>query len=229
MTAKGDGACRRVPAANRTMAVPVTVDSTMWSRRPTWLGQSRSVTRSCMVAITTPSAPNRPTSLSSWRRASCRDSPTSSVQPATSALPAHRRVWRAVSRSSWRDPIEMPSTSPAGTQPAPISLAKSCPDRSQVKGTGGPGAAPGARTAVPMAWNRAPPRGNGPRDSRTPTTPWPPSSAHSAVIRSMAACRAWYLACTSGPKEPGPLRPDTWVAGSDDSWSRSDLQVPGQL
>jgi len=210
------------------MAVPVTVDSTMWSRRPTWTGQSRSRTRICMVAITTPSAPNRVTSLSSWRRASCRDSPTSSVQPATSVLPDQSRVWRVVFRSSWRDPIEMPSTSPAGTQPFVISLAKSCPDRSQVKGTGGP-CAPGARTAVPMAWNRAPPRGKGPRDSRTPTTPCPPSSVHSAVIRSMAACRAWYMACTSGPKEPGPFSPDTWVAGPGGIWSRSDLQVPGQL
>jgi hypothetical protein len=123
----------------------------------------------------------------------------------------------------------MPSTSPAGTQPVAISLAKSCPDRSQVKGTRGAGATPGARTAVPMAWDRAPPRGNGPGVSRTPTTPCPPSSAHSAVIRSIAACRAWYLACTSGLNEPGPFRPDTWVAGSGGVWSPSDLQVPGQL
>jgi hypothetical protein len=110
-----------------------------------------------------------------------------------------------------------------------MSFAKSCPDRSQVKGAGGSCAVPGARTAVPMAWNRAPPRGKGPRDSRTPTTPCPPSAVHSAVIRSMAACRAWYMACTSGAKDPGPFSPDTWVAGPGGVWSRSGLQVPGQL
>ena len=139
--------------------------------RPTVTGQSRSRTRICIVAITTPSAPSRLTSHSSWRLASCRDWLTSSVQPATSALPEPQRAWRAVVRSSCRDPIEMPSTSPAGTQPVIISLAKSCPDTSQVKGTGGPCAAPGARTAVPRAVNCGPPRGNDPRDSRTPTTP----------------------------------------------------------
>ena len=119
------------------MAVPTKVASTMWSRRPTCTGQSRSRTPISMLAITTPSAPSRPTSLSSWRLASCRDSLTSSVQPATSALPDPQRAWRAVLRSSCRDPIEMPSTRPAGTQPVMISLAKSCPDRSQVKGTRG--------------------------------------------------------------------------------------------
>ena len=131
----------------------------MWSRRPTVSGQSRSRTRISIVAITTPSAPSRPTSLSSWRRASCRDWLTSSVQPATSALPEPQRAWRSVFRSSCRDAIEMPSTSPAGTQPAMISLAKSCPDTSPVKGTGCPCAAPGARTAVPRAVNCGPPSG----------------------------------------------------------------------
>jgi hypothetical protein len=47
-----------------------------------------------MAAITTPSAPSRLTSSSSWRLASCRDSLTSSVQPATSALPAVQRACR---------------------------------------------------------------------------------------------------------------------------------------
>jgi hypothetical protein len=36
-----------------------------------------------------------------------------------------------------RDPVEIPSTSP-GTQPVIISLAKSCPDTSAVKGAGCP-------------------------------------------------------------------------------------------
>ena len=102
------------------------------------LGQSR--WRACIsiVAITTPSAPSRLTSLSSWRRASSRDWLTSSVQPATSALPEPQRACRVVVRSSCRDPIEMPSTSPTGTQPVIISLAKSCPDTSAVKGAGCP-------------------------------------------------------------------------------------------
>ncbi len=91
------------------------------------------------------SAPSRLTSPSSARRASCRDPLTSSVQPATCALPDHWRVWRAVARSSCRDRIEMPSASPAGTQPVITSLAKSCPDRPEVNGTACPCAAPGAR------------------------------------------------------------------------------------
>ena len=107
-----------------------------------------------------------------------------------------------------------------------ISLAKSCPDKSEVKGTPGPNA-PGARTAVPMATNSAPPtRGKDPLDSRTPTTPCPPSSPHSAVIRSMAVCLAWPMACTSGPKDPGSPGPETWVADWAGSCGR---QVPGQL
>jgi len=171
------------------MAVPVSVTSTMWSRRPAVAGQSRWRTRICMPVITTPSAPSRLTSSSSRRLASCRDWLTSSVQPATSTLPDPQRAWRAVARSSWRDPIEMPAASPAGTQPVMISLAKSCPETSQVKGARGPGAAPGARTAVPIAVKSSP-RGSDPRDSRTPTTPCPPIAAHSAVIRSMAVCRA---------------------------------------
>ena len=99
----------------------------------------------------------------------------------------------------------MPSASPAGTQPAMISLAKSCPVRSQVNGSRRPYAAPGARTAVPIAVNSSPPRENDPRRSRTPTTPCPPSWAHSAVIRPIAVCRAWYMACTSGPTAAGQL------------------------
>ena len=135
------------------------VASTMWSRRPTVTGQSRSRTRISIAAITTPSAPSRLTSLSSWCLESRRDSLTSSVQPATSALPDPQRVWREVVQSSCRDPIEMPSTSPAGTQPVMISLAKSCPDKSEVKGTWCPRAAPGARIAVPMAVNSQPAEG----------------------------------------------------------------------
>ena len=203
--------CRCPARANLATAVPMRVASTIWSRRPAVTGQSRSRTRICIVAITTPSAPSRLTSRSSWRLASCRDWLTSSVQPATSALPEPQRAWRAVTRSSCRDPIEMPSTSPAGTQPVMISLAKSCPDSSAVKGTGGPCAAPGARTAVPRAVNCGPPRGNDPRDSRMPTTPCPPSPAHSVIIRPTAVCRAWSMVCTSGPNDPTPPRPDTWA------------------
>ena len=114
----------------------------------------------------------------------------------------------------------MPSARPAGTQPFMISLAKSCPDRSEVKAllrvfpcdfqadTGG---TPGARIAVPMALNSRPPAGNEPMVSRTPTTPCPPSSSHSLVIRSSALCRAWYIVCTSGANDPKPPRLDTWV------------------
>ena len=61
------------------------------------------------------------------------------------------------------------------------------------------GIAPGALTAVPMAWNSRPPAGNRPIDSRTPTMPCPPSAAHSADIRPIAARRAAYSVCTSGP------------------------------
>jgi hypothetical protein len=211
------------------MAVPTRVASTMWSRRPKVTGQFRWLTRSCMAAITTPSAPSRWTSLSSWSLASRRDSLTSSVQPATSALPDPQRAWRAVARSSCQDPIDMPSASPAGTQPVVISLAKSCPDRSEVNGSRRPYAAPGARTAVPMAVNSSPPSGNDPRDSRTPTTPCPPSWAHSVVIRSMAAWRAWYMACTSGPKDPGLPCPGTWIADGPGSPPPADPPAAGQL
>jgi len=207
------------------MAVPMSVISTRWSCRPTAAGQSRWRTSICMSAITTPSAPSPATSCSSRRRASCRAWFTSSLQAAISALPDHWRACRVVARSSCRDPIAMPSASPAGTQPALISLAKSCPDRSEVKGTRGPVTSPAARTAVPMAANWSPPSGNDPRDSRTPTTPWPPTAAHWAIIRSMAACRAWYLASTCGPNDPGQLArlaglaaktaaPNTWPTGA---------------
>ena len=100
------------------MAVPMRCSSTMWSRRPTCTGQSRSRTCICMAAITMPSAPSRSTSLSSWRLASCRDSLTSSVQPATSALPDPQRVCRAVFRSSCRDPDREAQHEPCG-YPAP--------------------------------------------------------------------------------------------------------------
>ena len=47
--------------------------------------------------------------------------------------------------------------------------------------------------------------------SDTPTIPWPPSSVHSDIIRSMALCRASYIAFTRGPNEPYPPRPETCV------------------
>ena len=73
------------------------------------------------------------------------------------------------------------------------------------------GGTPGARTAVPMALNSRPPAGNGPMVSRTPTTPCPPSSLHSVLIRSRALCRAWYIAWTSGANDPNPPLLETWV------------------
>jgi hypothetical protein len=207
------------------MAVPMSVTSTMWSRRPTAAGQSRTRARICMPATTTPSAPSRLTSSSSRRLASRRVWLTSAVQPAISALPDHGRACRVVIWSSCREPIAMPSASPAGTQPAMTSRAKSCPDTAQVKGTRGPAAALAARTAVPAAVNCSP-RANGPGDSLTPTTPWPPSAAHSAVIRSTAARRTWCIASTSGPNPPASPRP---VARSADGTGISPPAVPGQL
>jgi len=76
--------------------------------------------------------------------------------------------------------------------------------------------------------NSSPPRGNDPRDSRTPTTPCPPSRAHSAVIRPMAVWRAWYMACTSGPKGPGLSCPGTWVAAGPSIPPPEDPPAAGQ-
>ena len=62
----------------------------------------------------------------------------------------------------------------------------------------------------------------------------------------MAVCRAWSMACTSGPKDPGSPDPETWVAaragaradgpradgqgGWAGGWAGSGgRQVPGQL
>ena len=160
--------------------------------------------------MTTPSAPIRLTSAASCCRASWRASLTSSVQPLTSALPAHQRVWPTVRQSSCLAAIEMPSASPAGIQPLCTSLAKSWPDRSEVNGWRS-GGAPGARIAVPIALNSSPPAGNRPMVSATPTTPCPPSSAHSATIRLIAARLASYIVCTIGPNDPYPPLLDTWV------------------
>ena len=99
------------------MAVPVRVTSAMGSRRPAVAGQSRARTRICRPVITTPSPPGRLASGSSRRLASCRDWLASSVQPATSTLPDHRRAWPGCPRSSCRDPIEMPGARPPGTRP----------------------------------------------------------------------------------------------------------------
>src|SRR5215471_14371159 len=98
----------------------------------------------------------------------------------------------------------MPSTRPAGIQPLITSFAKSWPDRSEVNGWRS-GIAPGARTAVPIALNSRPPAGNRPIVSRTPTTPWPPSAAHSADIRPIAARLAAYMVWTIGAyADPDP-------------------------
>ena len=211
------------------MAVPMRVASTIWSRRPTCSGQSRWRTRICMAAMTTPSPPSRLTSLSSWSLASCRDWPTSSVQPATSALPDPQRAWRAVVRSSCRDPIEMPSDKPCRYPARDDQLGEILPG--QVRGKGHRRPVRGARRADRGADGRElqPAEGKYPLDSRTPTTPCPPSAAHSAVIRPTAVSRVWYMACTSGPNEPDPPRPDTWVASRADTPSPGDPWVPGQL
>ena len=119
----------------------------------------------------------------------------------TSALPADQRVCPTVCQSSCLAAIVMPSASPAGIQPLCTSLAKSWPDRSEVNGCRSRGA-PGALTAVPIALNSRPPAGNWPMVSRTPTTPCPPSSTHSATMRLMAARRASYSVLTMGPNEP---------------------------
>src|SRR5215472_14759419 len=115
-----------------------------------------------------------------------------------------------VSQSSCRAPIEMPSARPTGTQPSMISLANSWPDRLEVNG-GRVGDTPGAWTAVPIALNSRPPAGNLPMVSDTPTTPCPPSSAHSSVIRPIAVRRASYSVCTIGPYDPKLPSPDTAV------------------
>src|SRR6202522_1953135 len=94
-----------------------------------------------------------------------------------------------------------------------MSLAKSWPDRSELNGCSG-AAAPVPRTAVPVAWNSSPPDRNSPEVSDTPTTPWPPSAAHSAVIRPIAVCLASYRAWTTG-RTPKPPSPDTRVSGLD--------------
>ena len=129
---------------------------------------------------------------------------------------------RAATRSRCR-----PQVRPALT-PLYANFAKSCPEMSQVKGACCPGAAPGARTAVPAAVKSSPLRGSAPRASRTPTTPCPPSAAH-CVIRLMAVCRAWYMASTSGLNDPASRRPDTWAGGPADLRSPADLHTTGQL
>ena len=114
-------------------------------------------------------------------------------------------------------------------KPLCTSLANSCPDRSEVNGWRS-GGAPGARTAVPMALNSRPPAGNWPMVSRTPTTPCPPSSVHSATMRPMAVRRASYIVCTSGPNEPYPPRLDTCVrpAGAQARDMPPPPHAPGQ-
>ena len=74
-----------------------------------------------------------------------------------------------------------------------------------------------------------PAKGNDPRDSRTPTTPCPPSAAHWAVILPRAVRRAWSMASTSGPNDPASPRPDTWVTGRPGVTPPDDPRTPGQL
>src|SRR5690348_6986359 len=121
----------------------------------------------------------------------------------------------------------MPSTSPAGIQPSVNSLAKSCPDRSEVNGRASGG--PGPRTAVPSALNSRPPAGKAPILRVTPTTPWPPSAAHSAVIRPIASRRAWYSVVTIGANEAKLPSPDTVVTPTAGAPKRPNpAQAPGQ-
>ena len=60
------------------------------------------------------------------------------------------------------------------------------------------------------------------------TTPCPPSWAHSAVIRPMAVWRAWYMACTSGPKNAGPPRPRARAAAPPGIPLSADPPAAGQ-
>src|SRR5262249_22589231 len=140
--------------------------------------------------------------------------------PVPHASPAHQRVGVMVSQSSCRAPTEMPSARPTGIQPSRNSLAKSWPDRSEVNGRSR--AAPAARTAVPIALNSSPPVGKAPMVRDTPTTPWPPSSAHSALIRAIAVRRASYSVATMGPKEPKLPSPETEVTPTEGAPKRAN-------
>src|ERR1700733_2588726 len=104
----------------------------------------------------------------------------------------------------------MPSAIPAGTQPAMTSLAKSGPDRSVANGLASRGQ-PLARTAVPITLNSTAPAvklsaGISLTCSAAPTMPWPPRSAHSPVIRSIAVRRPAYSARAIRAAGPPPRR-----------------------
>jgi hypothetical protein len=81
---------------------------------------------------------------------------------------------------------------------------------------------------VPMALNSSPPAGNVPIVSETPTMPCPPSAAHSADIRPMACCRAWYMVWASAANEPQPPWPDTWVTPASGPPNIPPPSPPGQ-
>src|SRR5580693_6137021 len=106
--------------------------------------------------------------------------------------------------------MEIPRARPAGTQPFMISLANSCPDRSEVKGV--------RRWPEVSLFQLA--RG---------ATPGPPSSSHSVVIRSMALCRASYMVLTRGANDPKPPWLETWVTVRAGMPYPQDPQAPGQL
>ena len=173
---------------------------------PTVAGQSRSRTRICMPVTTTPSPPSRLTSCSSRRLASCRDWFTSSVQPATSTLPDHRRAWPASPRSSCRHPIEMPSARPACTHPAVISLAKSCPETSQVKSPRCPCAAPGAVTE---------------------TSSGTPDPLRAPCAGRWRWRRTWFCPASRGSRSSGPPRNPDQAAGANRS--AADAPIPADL
>src|SRR5262249_1351046 len=102
------------------------------------------------------------------------------------------------------------------------------PDSSEVNGRSRGGAA--ARTAVPIALNSSPPVGKAPMVRDTPTTPWPPSSAHSAVIRAIAVRRASYSVATMGPNAPKLPSPQTGgTPTGGEPWRPTPVQAPGQL
>src|SRR5262249_57915827 len=91
-------------------------------------------------------------------------------------------------------------------------------------------AAAEASAAVPIACNSIPPVGKAPMLRGRPTTPWPPSSVHSAVIRAIAVRRASYSVATIGPNEPKSPSPDTVVTPTEGAPKRPNPDhAPGQL
>jgi len=68
-----------------------------------------------------------------------------------------------------------------------------------------------------------------PATAARPPPRCPPRGAHSAVIGPVAVWRAWYLACTSGPKNAALPRPCTWAAAAPGIPPPADPPAAGQL